>query len=97
MQPIFSYHSRADGTIHGITSVCQERSDLLVAAKRTRRAGAAVRAADRPMNEPVASPILELQSDQRFRGVPRQRTSISLSSRVKSTLSSERMALASRR
>jgi hypothetical protein len=49
MQPIFSYHSRADGTIHGITSVCEERSDLMVAAKGP---GALVRlsgAADRPM------------------------------------------------
>lgn len=33
MQPVFSYHSRADGTIHGVTSVCEDRSDLLVAAK----------------------------------------------------------------
>src|SRR5579862_8984347 len=33
MQPMFSYHSRADGTIHGVTSVCEDRADLLVAAK----------------------------------------------------------------
>jgi hypothetical protein len=33
MQPTFSYHSRADGVIHGVTSVCEDRSDLLVAAK----------------------------------------------------------------
>jgi hypothetical protein len=49
MQPTFSYHSRADGTIHGVTSVCEERSDLLVAAKGP---GVLVRlsgAADRPM------------------------------------------------
>jgi hypothetical protein len=49
MQPMFSYHSRADGTIHGITSVCEERSDLLVAAKGP---GVLVRlsaAADRPV------------------------------------------------
>jgi len=33
MQPTFSYHSRADGMIHGVTSVCEDRADLLVAAK----------------------------------------------------------------
>ena len=33
MQPMFSYHSRADGTIHGVTSVCEDRADLMVAAK----------------------------------------------------------------
>jgi sugar lactone lactonase YvrE len=33
MQPMFSYHSRADGVIHGVTSVCEDRADLLVAAK----------------------------------------------------------------
>ncbi len=49
MQPMFSYHSRADGMIHGITSVCEERADLLVAAKGP---GVLVRlsgAADRPV------------------------------------------------
>jgi hypothetical protein len=49
MQPTFSYHSRADGTIHGVTSVCEERADLLVAAKGP---GVLVRlsgAAERPM------------------------------------------------
>lgn len=40
MQPMSSYHSRADGVIHGVTSVCEDRSDLLVAAKG---AGALVR------------------------------------------------------
>jgi sugar lactone lactonase YvrE len=47
MQPMFSYHSRADGVIHGITSVCEDRADLLVAAKGpgvlVRLAGAAER------------------------------------------------------
>lgn len=33
MQPLFSFHSRADGTIHGIASVVEDRADLLVAAK----------------------------------------------------------------
>jgi hypothetical protein len=33
MQPMFSYHSRADGVIHGVTSVCEDRDDLLVGAK----------------------------------------------------------------
>ncbi len=33
MQPMFSYHSRADGVIHGVTSVCEDRNDLLVAAQ----------------------------------------------------------------
>ncbi len=33
MQPGFSYHSRADGIVHGIASVVEERGDLLVAAK----------------------------------------------------------------
>ena len=33
MQPMFSYHSRADGVIHGVTSVCEDRADLLVGAK----------------------------------------------------------------
>jgi sugar lactone lactonase YvrE len=33
MQPVFSYHSRADGVIHGVTSVCEDRDDLLVGAK----------------------------------------------------------------
>jgi hypothetical protein len=48
MQPTFSYHSRADGTIHGVTSVCEDRADLLVAAKGpgvlVRLSGAAERA-----------------------------------------------------
>jgi hypothetical protein len=47
MQPMFSYHSRADGVIHGVTSVCEDRADLLVAAKGpgvlVRLAGAAER------------------------------------------------------
>jgi len=49
MQPTFSYHSRADGTIHGVTCVCEDRSDLMVAAKGP---GVLVRlaaAADRPL------------------------------------------------
>ena len=33
MQPTFSFHSRADGTIHGISSVVEDRTDLLVSAK----------------------------------------------------------------
>lgn len=33
MQPAFSYHSRADGIVHGISSVIEDRGDLLVAAK----------------------------------------------------------------
>ncbi len=33
MQPAFSYHSRADGVVHGIASVIEDRGDLLVAAK----------------------------------------------------------------
>lgn len=49
MQPTFSYHSRADGMIHGVTSVCEDRADLLVAAKGpgvlVRLAGAAERPA----------------------------------------------------
>jgi hypothetical protein len=50
MQPLFSYYSRADGTIHGVTSVCEERGDLLVGAKGpgvlVRLAGAAAKAAE---------------------------------------------------
>jgi hypothetical protein len=49
MQPAFSYHSRADGVIHGVTSVCEDRADLLVAA---RGPGVLVRltgAAERPL------------------------------------------------
>lgn len=33
MQPVASYHSRADGIIHGVTSACEDREDLLVGAK----------------------------------------------------------------
>lgn len=33
MQPLRGYHSRADGVIHGVTSVCEDRDDLLVGAK----------------------------------------------------------------
>jgi hypothetical protein len=33
MQPLASYHSRADGVIHGVTSVCEDRDDLIVSAK----------------------------------------------------------------
>lgn len=33
MQPVFSYHSRADGQMHGISSVAEDRTDLLVSAK----------------------------------------------------------------
>lgn len=33
MQPLFSYHSRADGHVHGVTSVCEWRGSLLVGAK----------------------------------------------------------------
>jgi hypothetical protein len=33
LQPVLSYHSRADGMIHGVTSVAEERGDLLVGAK----------------------------------------------------------------
>jgi sugar lactone lactonase YvrE len=49
MQPMSSYHSRADGVIHGVTSVCEDRADLLVAAKGP---GVLVRlagAADKPV------------------------------------------------
>jgi len=49
MQPMFSYHSRADGTIHGITSVCEERSDLLIAAKGPGVLARLSGAADRPV------------------------------------------------
>jgi hypothetical protein len=51
MQPMFSYHSRADGVIHGVTSVCEDRADLLVAAKGP---GVLVRltgAADHPLEK----------------------------------------------
>jgi hypothetical protein len=44
---MFSYHSRADGVIHGVTSVCEDRDDLLVGAKGpgvvVRLAGAAAK------------------------------------------------------
>jgi hypothetical protein len=33
MQPVRSWHSRADGRMHGIVSVCEDGSDLLAAAK----------------------------------------------------------------
>jgi hypothetical protein len=33
MQPLASYHSRADGVIHGVTAVCEDRDDLIVSAK----------------------------------------------------------------
>ena len=33
MQPLRSYHSRADGRVHGVTAVCEWRGSLLVAAK----------------------------------------------------------------
>ena len=36
MQPLASYHSRADGIIHGVTSICEDRGDLLVSAKGRR-------------------------------------------------------------
>jgi hypothetical protein len=49
MQPTFSYHSRADGMIHGITSVCEERADLLVAAKGPGVLARLSGAADRPV------------------------------------------------
>lgn len=33
MQPLRSYHSRADGHVHGVTSVCEWRGSLLVGAR----------------------------------------------------------------
>jgi hypothetical protein len=33
LQPVLSYHSRADGMIHGVTSVAEQGDDLLVGAK----------------------------------------------------------------
>jgi hypothetical protein len=49
MQPMFSYHSRADGVIHGITSVCEDRADLLVAAKGPGVLARLAGAAERPL------------------------------------------------
>jgi sugar lactone lactonase YvrE len=49
MQPTFSYHSRADGVIHGVTSVCEDRADLLVAAKGPGMLVRLAGAAERPM------------------------------------------------
>jgi hypothetical protein len=50
MQPLHSYHSRADGVIHGVTSACEDREDLLVGAKGpgvlVRLPGAVARRAD---------------------------------------------------
>lgn len=50
MQPLHSYHSRADGVIHGVTSACEDREDLLVGAKGpgvlVRLAGAVARRPD---------------------------------------------------
>lgn len=51
MQPVASFHSRADGTVHGISSVIEDRDDLLVSAKGpgllVRLDGAAARAVAR--------------------------------------------------
>jgi hypothetical protein len=33
MRPTASYHSRADGNVHGVTSICETNNTLLVAAK----------------------------------------------------------------
>jgi hypothetical protein len=33
MQPLRSFHSRADGAIHGVTSCCEFNDTLYVAAK----------------------------------------------------------------
>jgi len=33
MRPLASYHSRADGNVHGVTSLCEADGDLLIGAK----------------------------------------------------------------
>ena len=37
MQPLRSFHSRADGAIHGVTSCCEFDGKLYVAAKGSGR------------------------------------------------------------
>ena len=88
MRPLESFHSRADGNVHGVTSLCKMGSFMVRRQGLRRNCGGGSK----------MTAILELkQATKEFRGVPAIKDVDFTSSGGKSTPSSVRMVRANRR